>query len=488
MNYIKSVLAIDLGSSGVKMVLGTLNGNKIETREVHRFSNEPVLMNGKFKWDTENIFNGIKEGIKKAKDISDFDSIGVDTWGVDFGTIDKNGNLIDIPYSYRDPRTQGMIEKSTKYISPKELYEYTGNQFAEYNTLFQLLALREQEPEIFEKTDKILMMPDLVNYFLTGNMYAEATIVSTSQMMNQFEGIWSKEVIEKYNFDSSLFPKVIQPGFLVGYIKKELAVELGIDQKPVIAVAAHDTASAVISVPSLEKEYAFISSGSWSILGTQIEKPLINEASFENNLTNEAGYMNTTRFQKNITGLWLMQELKRHFEATGKNYGFAKMAELAKDTEEIKCFIDPDSPLFATKGNIVEKINIFLKDSGQQELSDDGEIIKCVYDSLVMTYRFCYEQICETVGKSFDKIYVIGGGIQDKYLCTLTADALNKIVITGPVDGTALGNIALQLLRDDLSKIKNLIVNSVETETYTPKNTDIWDKAYERYKKVIKKI
>lgn len=482
----KSVLAIDLGSSGVKMVLGSLKDGKIEATEIHRFPNEPIIMDGKLKWDIENIFNGIKEGIKKASKVADFETIGVDTWGVDFGLIDKDGKLIDIPYSYRDTRTRGMIEKSQEYIPLNELYGYTGNQFAEYNTLFQLLALRENEPELLEKADKLLLMPDLVNYFLTGKVYTEATICSTTQMMNQADSIWSEEVMEKYNFDKKIFPEVIAPGFNVGLLKKELADELGISQKKVIAVAAHDTASAVISVPAKEKEFAFISSGSWSILGTQTEAPVINESSFKNNLTNEAGYMNTTRFQKNITGLWLMQELKRHFEAEGKNYGFGEMADLAKESGKIECFIDPDSPLFASKGNIVSNINKYLRDTNQKELSDDGEIIKCVYNSLVLTYRFAFDQMKETLNKDFDTIYVIGGGIQDKYLCRLTADAMNKKVVAGPVDGTALGNIALQLSYDNLPSIKELIINSVETETYEPENPQIWDKAYADYIKVTK--
>lgn len=468
------------------MVLGSLKDGKIEATEIHRFPNEPVLMDGKLKWDIENIYKGIKEGIKKASAAADFETIGVDTWGVDFGLIDKDGNLIDIPYSYRDTRTRGMIEKSQEYIPLNELYGYTGNQFAEYNTLFQLLALREQEPELLDKAGKLLLMPDLVNYLLTGAVYTESTICSTTQMMNQNDSKWSEEVIEKYHFDKNLFPKVISPGFNVGVLKKELADELGISEKKVIAVAAHDTASAVISVPAKEKEFAFISSGSWSILGTQTDSPVINESSFKNNLTNEAGYMNTTRFQKNITGLWLMQELKRHFEAEGKNYGFGKMAELAKAAGKIKCFIDPDSPLFASKGNIVSNINKYLRDTNQQELTDDGEIIKCVYDSLVLTYRFAFDQMKETLNKDFGTIYIIGGGIQDKYLCRLTADAMNKKVVAGPVDGTALGNIALQLCRDNLQDIKKLIINSVETEVYEPENTKIWDEAYVEYKKVTK--
>lgn len=482
----RSVLAIDLGSSGVKMVLGTLKDGKIETKEVHRFEHEAILINGKLKWDVYNIFKGIKEGIKKASEIADFETIGVDTWGVDYGLIGEDGRLIDVPYCYRDTRTQGMIEKSTKYIPLEELYSYTGNLMAEYNTLFQLLAHKEEEPEMLESAEKLLLMPDLINYLLTGEIYTESTICSTTQMMDQVNGKWNDKVIEIYGFNKNLFPEVIKPGFTVGTLKKELCEELGISEKKVVAVAAHDTASAVISVPAKEKEFAYISSGSWCILGTQLEKPLITEDSFKDNLTNEAGYMDTTRFQKNITGLWIMQELKRHFEDEGKNYGFGEMAELAKKTDKIKCFIDPDSPLFASKGNIVAKMNTYLKDSGQEELTDDGEILKCAYDSLVLTFRLAYEQMCQSVGKDFDTVYIMGGGIRDTYLCQLAANAMNKKIVTGPVDGTALGNVALQLCKDNLSEIKDIIVNSVETKTYIPENTEIWDKAYEDYKKIIK--
>ncbi len=482
----KRVLAIDLGSSGVKIVLGTLNNGKIETKEIHRFANEVILLNGKLKWDVYSIFKGIKEGIKKASEIADFDTIGVDTWGVDYGLIGKDGRLIDVPYCYRDTRTQGTIEKSTKYIPLNELYSYTGNSIAEINTLFQLLAHKEEEPEMLENADKLLLMPDLINYLLTGKIYTESTICSTTQMMNQVEGKWNDKVIEIYGFNKNLFPEIIKPGFEVGTLKKEILEELGISEKKVVAVAAHDTASAVISVPAKEKEFAYISSGSWCILGTQLEKPLITEDSFKDNLTNEAGYMDTTRFQKNITGLWIMQELKRHFEDEGKNYSFGEMAELAKKTGKIKCFINPDSPLFASKGNIVGNMNTYLKNSGQEELTDDGEILKCAYDSLVLTFRLAYEQMCQSIGKDFDTVYIMGGGIRDEYLCQLAANAMNKKIVTGPVDGTALGNVAIQLCKDNLSEIKDIIVNSVETKTYIPEDTEIWDKAYENYKKIVK--
>lgn len=378
-----------------------------------------------------------------------------------------------------------MIEKSTQYIPLDELYSYTGNQILPINTLFQLLALREQEPHILEKADKLLMMPDLINYFLTGKVYSESTECSTTQMMDQRNNKWSEEVIEKYNFPRHIFPEVINPSFTVGTLRKELAKELGISEKKVIAVASHDTASAVSALPSKERNFAFMSSGSWSLLGVQLSSPVINEETYKNNLTNEGGYLNTTTFLKNITGLWLMQELKRHFEAQGKNYGFAKMAELAKEAGDIDCFIDPDSPLFSSMGNIYENINKYLKDTNQKELSDDGEIIKCVYQSLVLTYRHVQASIEKVLGMSFDTLYITGGGIQDKYLSRLTANALNKKVITGPVDGTALGNVALQLCSHNPSEIKNLIVNSVETETFIPEETEKWDELYEKYKKVI---
>jgi rhamnulokinase/L-fuculokinase len=262
--------------------------------------------------------------------------------------------------------------------------------------------------------------------------------------------------------------------------------ETGMGPVPVIAVGCHDTASAVCGAPIESENSVFLSSGTWSLIGMEIDEPIINEKSLGYNFTNEGGVENTIRFLKNITGLWIMQELKRHFEDEGKNYGFGEMAELAKKTGKIKCFIDPDSPLFASKGNIVAKMNTYLKDSGQEELTDDGEILKCAYDSLVLTFRLAYEQMCQSVGKDFDTVYIMGGGIRDTYLCQLAANAMNKKIVTGPVDGTALGNVALQLCKDNLSEIKDIIVNSVETKTYIPEDTEIWDKAYEDYEKTVK--
>lgn len=481
----KSALAVDLGSSGVKIILGNLENGKIITQEIYRFSNEPLLIDGALKWNINQIFSDIKEGIQKASKILNFQSIGVDSWGVDFGLIGKEGNLVDIPYSYRDERTANIFKSAEKYLSLEELYRYTGNQIMEINTIFQLLALREQEPEKYSQTEKILMIPDLINYMLTGKSYGELAICSTTQILDQYKKSWNQKIIKQFHFDTKFFPELISPGFSIGTLKKQLCSELGLSKKEVVAVASHDTACAVVSIPAMEKELAYISSGSWSIMGTQLEKPLINAQTYSYNFTNEIGFCGTTRFQKNITGLWLIQELKRYFINIGKNYNFSDISKIAAENHFIHLFIDPDSALFLSKGNIKEKINIYLKQTNQPTTNNDAEIISCVYNSLILKYRYTFDQMIKILHRDFPKIYIIGGGIKDSYLCRSIADALNKTVVAGSSDGTALGNLAVQICREQPQNIKNIISNSVIKKEYKPKNTAKWDKAYIEYKKYL---
>ncbi len=481
------VLAFDFGASSGRAVMGKYENGKIELEEIHRFDNDTVMVNGGFYWDVLRLFFEIKQGIGKAGD--DYDSVGIDTWGVDYGLIDKNGNLMGNPYNYRDVRTEGMLEEANKVISSSELYKKSGNQIALINTLFQLLSDKKYRPYMLENADKMLFMPDLFNYFLTGKMYSERTIASTSQLLEPVTKDWNYEVIDKLGLDRKIFAELIDAGTYVGDITEEVCNEINVKTKRVIAVGGHDTASAVVAVPAKEKDFVFISCGTWSLFGTELEKPVISELSEKYNITNETGYNNTTRFLKNIIGLWLIQETKRRFRREGKQYSYNDMEQMARESKPFACFIDPDYPEFAKPGNIPERIREFCKNTNQYVPQTDGEIVRCIYESLAMKYKYTFLQLKECCNRDFGVIHMVGGGTKDPFLCQMAADAAGVPVIAGPVEGTAAGNIAVQLIANgeisDIWEARKVIADSFEVKEYTPSDSEAWDKAYEEFLKIL---
>ncbi len=483
------VLAFDFGASSGRAVVGSFENGKITLSEIHRFDNDTVMVNGGFYWDILRLFFEIKQGIGKAGD--DYESIGIDTWGVDYGLIDKNGSLIGNPYNYRDERTEKMIEKSEEYISSEELYKTSGNQIATINTLFQLLADKEYRPYVLENADKLLLIPDLFNYFLTGKMYAEKSIASTTQLLEPHTKEWNFELIDKLGLKRSIFPELVDSGTVVGSIKEDVCSEINVKTKKVIAVGAHDTASAVVAVPAEEKDFVFISCGTWSLFGTELDKPVISDLSRKYNITNETGYGNTTRFLKNIIGLWLIQETKRRFHREGKKYTYNDMEQLARAAKPFSCFIDPDYPELAKPGNIPERIREYCRQTNQYVPQNDGEIIRCIYESLAMKYKYTFLQLKECCGRDFSVIHMVGGGTKDPFLCQMAADAAGVPVIAGPVEGTAAGNIAVQLIANgeiaDIWEARRVMKNSFELKTYSPEETAAWDDAYKNFVNVIEK-
>lgn len=480
------VLAFDFGASSGRAVLGNYEDGKITLEEIHRFDNDTVMVNGGFYWDILRLFFEIKQGISKAGD--DYDSIGIDTWGVDYGLIDKNGNLIGNPYNYRDTRTEGMLEEANKFVSSSDIYKKSGNQISLINTLFQLLADKKYRSFMLENTDKLLFIPDLFNYFLTGKIYAERTIASTSQLLEPFSKEWNYELIDKFGLNRDIFPELIDAGTFVGNMTEELCNEINVTSKRIIAVGGHDTASAVVAVPAAEKDFVFISCGTWSLFGTELEKPVISELSEKYNITNETGYNNTTRFLKNIIGLWLIQETKRRFHREGKKYSYNDMEQMAREAKAFSCFIDPDYPEFAKPGNIPERIREFCRRTNQYVPESDGEIVRCIYESIAMKYKHTFLQLKECCGRDFGVIHMVGGGTKDPFLCQMAADASGVPVIAGPVEGTAAGNIAVQLIANgeisDIWEARKVIADSFEVKKYVP-SSGAWDEAYKSFLKVL---
>lgn len=485
----KRVLAFDFGASSGKAMLGIYDGITIRAEEIHRFSNDPVIVNGTMYWDILRLFHEIKQSLVKAKLHGGFDSIGIDTWGVDFGIIDEHGNLVENPIHYRDIRTKGMLEKSFKMIPKDEFYHITGNQFMEINTAFQLLSLIEKRPYMLEKADKILLMPDLLNYMLTGIKKTEYSIASTTQLLDASKKIWSDKVIECFNIPRRLFAEIVPSGTKIGQISDEICKELEIEKSDVIAVASHDTQSALVAVPNKEDDFIFISCGTWSLLGTELEKPLINEKSIKYNITNEGGYLGKASFLKNIIGLWLIQESRRQWLKEGKEYTFGDLEKMANSAQPFKCFIDPDAPEFVPSGNIPKRIAEFCNRTRQEVPKTQGEIIRCINESLALKYRYELEKIKDCTNKDYRNIYMVGGGTQSSLLCQMTSNACNCKVTAGPVEATVFGNIILQLIASGaikgLNEAKEVIRKSPDIKNYNPQNKSLWDEAYEKFKNVL---
>ena len=484
----KRVLAFDFGASSGRAIIGCFDGDKITLEEVHRFSNDPVSVGGTVYWDVLRLFYEIKQGIIKAKIAGGFDSIGIDTWGVDFGLIDSEGKLMENPVHYRDARTVGLVDEAFKTMPKEKLYGITGIQFMELNTLFQLISLKKYRPWMLERADKMLFMPDLFGYMLTGKMCAEYSIASTSQLIDLDKRTWSKEILDAFGIKESIFAPLVQPGTVLGELSKEICEECGVDPVPVISVCGHDTQSAITSVPCEDGDFAFLSSGTWSLFGTELDKPIVNETSMNINITNEGGFDGSTGFLKNIIGLWLIQESRRQWKREGKEYSYADLEKLALAAEPFKCFIDPDAPEFVPHGNIPERVREFCRKTGQYVPETVGEIMRCIYESLAMKYRLTFEKLRECTERDYPVIHVIGGGTKDGLLCQMTANSCDRTVKAGPIEATVMGNVAVQLMSDgsvkNIGQARKIVADSSELKTFEPKDTDKWAEAYEDFLKV----
>ena len=485
----KRVLAFDFGASSGRAIIGCFDGDKITLEEVHRFSNDPVSVGGTVYWDVLRLFYEIKQGIIKAKIAGGFDSIGIDTWGVDFGLIDSEGKLMENPVHYRDARTVGLVDEAFKTMPKEKLYGITGIQFMELNTLFQLISLKKYRPWMLERADKMLFMPDLFGYMLTGKMCAEYSIASTSQLIDLDKKTWSKEILDAFGIKESVFAPLVQPGTVLGELSKEVCEECGVDPVPVISVCGHDTQSAITSVPCEDGDFAFLSSGTWSLFGTELDKPIVNETSMNINITNEGGFDGSTGFLKNIIGLWLIQESRRQWKREGKEYSYADLEKLARAAEPFKCFIDPDAPEFVPHGNIPERVREFCRKTGQYVPETVGEIMRCIYESLAMKYRLTFEKLRECTERDYPVIHVIGGGTKDGLLCQMTANSCDRTVKAGPIEATVMGNVAVQLMSDgsvkNIGQARKIVADSSELKTFEPKDTDKWAGAYEDFLKVV---
>lgn len=485
------LLAFDYGASSGRGILGRFDGKLLRLDEVHRFSNDPVMIGGSFYWDILRLYHEMKQGILKcAKNgDGDFASLGIDTWGVDFGLLGKDGKLLGIPFHYRDSRNEGMIEEACKIVPKKEIYQETGIQFLKFNTLYQLLSMVRENSPVLEKAETMLFIPDLLNYFLTGVKRSEYTITSTSQMYDPVRGDWARGLLSKLGIPERILTDIISAGNVVGNLQGTLRQELGIGSVPVVAVAEHDTGSAVAAVPAVNGKYAYLSSGTWSLLGTELDAPLINEDTYKLNYTNEGGINNTTRLLKNIMGLWIYQECMRAWEASGQCATHEELASAAAMAEPFASLIDPDVDDFYSPGNMPDRIREYCRRTGQKVPEGKGEIVRCIMESLALKYRMTLEGLEGLIGYKIPVLHVVGGGTKNTMLNRFTANAIGRPVITGPIEATAIGNLAAQLLAlgevADLREARLLVKDSFPTTEYLPQDREQWEEAYGRFRILI---
>jgi rhamnulokinase len=485
-------LAIDLGASGGRVMLGRWDGERFDLHELHRFPNEPVQVMGHLRWDVLRLWQEIKAGM--ARYAVQYDEplagIGIDTWAVDFALLDKAGRLLGNPYHYRDRRTEGMIEWVNECIPPRELYARTGIQRLPINTLYQLAAMRQGRDPQLKAAKMLLMIPDLFHYWMTGSMVAEYTNATTTQFYDAPEQRWATDILERLDIPTHILPPVVAPGTLLGELLPEVRDEVGLrGSVPVIASASHDTASAVAAIPGLDEWSMYISSGTWSLAGIEAARPILTERAQELNFTNEGGVGGTIRFLKNVGGLWLLQECRRHWQRQGHEYTWPDLLALAEQAPPLRSLVDPDAPEFLNPVDMEGAIRTYCLGTGQREPTSVGEIARCCLESLALKYRWVLSALEELVGHSLHTIRVVGGGSQNSLLCQLTADACGRPVVVGPVEATALGNILVQAVASgylpDIAAGREAIAASVQQATYEPHASGDWDAAFTRFAALV---
>lgn len=488
----RKVITFDYGATSGRAILGEYENGNLTCTELHRFDNNPVEVCGHLYWDVLRLFHELKQGLIKAAIAghTDIESIGIDTWGVDFGLLDKNGMLLSNPFSHRDCLTDNELERVDTIVPLKEIYERTGIQLLHFNTLFQLTAIKDKYPELLDRASDLLFMPDLLNYFLTGKKTCEFSIASTSSMYNLQEKDWDRELLAKLGIDPSILRSITPAGTFIGGLLPNVSEETGISAK-VCSVCGHDTGSAYLSVPMCRDEScACLSCGTWSLLGTELENPLVCEAGIKYNYANEGGYDFTTRYLKNIMGLWIYGEIKREYERREGKLSYRTLDEEILAAEPFKCFIDPDADDFLTPGKMIEKIRNFCKKTNQNIPETRGEVLRCAQESLALKYRYAVDGLEDILGKKFDILRVVGGGCKDSILMDFTASALNRKVIAGPVEATAIGNMAAQLLAlgefSDRWEARRIISSAFVQDIHMPRNPNAWAAAYERFSEILK--
>ena len=474
-------VAFDFGAESGRAIIGTVKNDKLSLKEIHCFPNKQLEIDGHIHWNLPYLFNEIKTGLSKiVKTGIVFNGIGIDTWGVDFGLLDEQGNLIENPFAYHDSRTNGMMEKVFQRLSRRNLYDRTGVQFLEFNSLYQLFSMLGSAS--LNKADKLLFIPDLFNYMLCGEKVSEYTIASTSQMLNAKNRKWDSGLLDILTLPSKIMPMIVEPGTIIGQLTPEIQQNAGMRAMDVIAVGAHDTASAVAAVPMSGKNRAYLSSGTWSLLGIESPKPIINDVSYQYSFTNEGGVNKDYRFLKNTMGLWLLQQCRKSWQQHGESYEYAELVQMSEKVEPFYVIIDPDDASFLNPSDMPNAISEFCSKTGQSIPKNPAQYTRIILESLSLKYRYIIGKINGMTKSPVEKLHIVGGGSQNELLNQFTANALGIPVIAGPVEATAIGNILVQLLAkgviNSLDEGRTLVKESFEQTVFTPQDTAPWNDAY----------
>jgi rhamnulokinase len=483
-------LAIDLGAESGRVMAGLWNGKTIRLEEVHRFPNGPVYLGDSLHWDVVRLWAEIQSGLALAakKYGQAIVSVGADTWGVDYVLLNRHDEMLGQPYAYRDARTNGIMEKAFRKVPRSEIFAQTGLQFMQFNSLFQLLAAKRNTPELLDAADCLLFMPDFIHWALCGSRVAEFTVASTSQCLNPLTRNWATGLLKKFGLPAGMFPKVVPPGTMLGALRSGVADRTGLRKVNVVAPPAHDTASAVAGVPTANTgrpNWAYISSGTWSLMGAEVQKASLSARTQELNLTNEGGLAGTYRLLKNIMGLWLVQQCKRAFDARGSKYEYSQLAQMAAKAPALRSIVNPDDSRFLNPPDMPKAIQDFCRETRQPVPKTEGELVRCAYESLALKYREVLGWLEELTGNRIEVIHIVGGGSKSGILNQFTTDACQRPVITGPVEATALGNLLVQVRASgeltSLAEMRDVIRKSSEVATFRPGKAGAWDEAASRF-------
>lgn len=484
----RNLLAVDLGAESGRGIVGRFDGERVRLETVHRFPNGPVPLLEQQVWDAPGLFREILAALGRAGAKGGVDSVGIDTWGVDFGLIGRDGGLLGTPRHYRDPHTEGVMEATFAAVPREEIYRRTGLQFLRFNTLYQLMALRRDRSPLLESAEQMLLMPDLFHYWLTGVRANEFTDASTTQLVDPRARAWDCDLARMCGLPASLFATIVPPGTALGLLRKNVAAAAGVASIPVVVPATHDTAAAVAAVPAAGESWAYLSSGTWSLLGAELPAPIITAASLAANFTNEGGVGGTTRFLKNIMGLWLVQECRRSWQHGGDEIAYDALMAEAAAAPPFACFVDPDDASFLAPPDMPAALAAYCRRTGQSPPPSRGGVVRACLESLALKYRHVLMLLESLIGRRVDVLHIVGGGSQNELLNQFTADAIARPVIAGPVEATALGNVLVQAsglgLLDSPADIREVVRRSVATTTYEPRDAQRWDEADARFRAV----
>ena len=466
-------LAFDLGATSGRSMLGILEGDNFEMKELTRFPNTLLELHGKYYWDIYGLYKSLLDGLKECtRQGIKLTSIGIDTWGVDFGYIGKDGTILGLPRAYRDPYTDGAPEDYFKIVPKETVYQLTGIQIMQFNSLYQLFRAGQEDFSPLQQADKILFMPDLLSYMLTGKQVCEYTDASTSQILNPANRQFESSLLEAIGVSPSLLHPLTDPGTVIGTLSKTVMEETGVGEIPVVAVAGHDTASAILAVPADNQNFAYLSSGTWSLMGVETETPIMTKESYEKNFTNEGGVEGTTRFLKNITGMWLLEQCRKEWEREGRTYSYSEIMEMADQAAYMQSFVNPDDPRLTNPASMTGMIALICGENGMTPPTTDAEYIRCIFESLVRRYVVVLGMLSEMISFPIEKLHIIGGGSQNELINRMTANALGIPVIAGPSEATAIGNCLMQAkaagLVKDRWEIRRIIAKAFNVKTFLP--------------------